>query len=594
MFDKAWKLWMMDDLPYSVIIERLRDGLVFLDARMNIAWANNQFCDSLGYAPEQVAGRPVTEFLEERDRQVLRSRWVDRKTGDRTTYELTFRRRDGSRMVCLIAPQPLFDPDGTFKGSFGILADITALKDVERSLQQRTHELEARARGLKCHRELTKVTTDPKLGLGEVLQRIANLLPSGMEQENAVCARICFEGMTYPSDRFQDGPLRIIRKIVVDGRAAGSVEVVCRDRHGQSANALFQSHDRELIEEIAGDLARHIERRRAIESLQIAERVMQRSPAVLYRAGPERPWPITYLFGNTEHFGYSIRELIEDVKTLEAILMPGEADCIEANAADFMKRGIEQFTQLYRIRAKDGSARWMGDSTRVLRDAHGAAISLEGIVVDVTERRSLIDKHHAALIQTVRALASAFEKRDFYTSGHQGRVAGLAVAIGRELNLPPDRIEGLYFGALIHDIGKINVPSEILSKPNRLSAAEYEIVKAHCQVGYDIVKDIDLEWPVAAIIAQHHERLDGSGYPYGLKGDEIALEARIVGVADVAEAMVNPRPYRGGLGIDAMLGELRRRRGTAYDSQAVDACVKIVGGRNFPLVIASPALELAD
>ncbi len=193
------------------------------------------------------------------------------------------------------------------------------------------------------------------------------------------------------------------------------------------------------------------------------------------------------------------------------------------------------------------------------------------------------ERYRGALTDTIRAIARTVEKRDPYTAGHQQRVAELSVAIGRELQLDEDRLEGLRLGATIHDIGKIYVPAEILNRPGRLSAPEFAIIKSHPEVGYDIVKDVKFPWPVAETIRCHHERLDGSGYPRGLKGEAIPLEARILAVADVVEAMASHRPYRPGHGIDAALEEIARHRGEWYDATAVDACLRLFRERSFRL-----------
>lgn len=179
------------------------------------------------------------------------------------------------------------------------------------------------------------------------------------------------------------------------------------------------------------------------------------------------------------------------------------------------------------------------------------------------------------LEQAVGAIALTIEKRDPYTAGHQRRTALLAVAIAKELGLRAHQVEGLYFGGLVHDIGKINVPVEILNRPGRISSLEYQIIKSHPEVGYEIMKDIEFPWPVAQLIRQHHERLDGSGYPLGLKDDAILLESRILAVADVVEAIASHRPYRPGLGIDTALEEIETYRGTRFDPKVVDACTRL-------------------
>jgi putative nucleotidyltransferase with HDIG domain len=177
------------------------------------------------------------------------------------------------------------------------------------------------------------------------------------------------------------------------------------------------------------------------------------------------------------------------------------------------------------------------------------------------------------------------EKRDPFTAGHQRRVADLAVAIADELQLDAVRKEGIRFGAMIHDIGNIYVPAEILNRPGALSESELKIVQSHPSVGYDIVKDIDFPWPVADMILHHQERLDGSGYPDGLRGEAISLEARIIGVADVVEAMLSHRPYRSSFSVDQVLEEIANQRGVKYDEQVVDACLRLFREKGYMLPV---------
>jgi len=188
-----------------------------------------------------------------------------------------------------------------------------------------------------------------------------------------------------------------------------------------------------------------------------------------------------------------------------------------------------------------------------------------------------------AMEGTIQALARVVEWRDPYTAGHQQRVAELASAIGSEMGLPKDLVDGIRMAGFVHDIGKIAVPSDILNKPGRLSEGELSLIKEHPKVGYDILKDIDFPWPIAQSVLFHHERMDGSGYPQGISGDEILLEARILAVADVVEAMSSHRPYRPALGIDAALEKIQEDKGISYDPQVVDACIKVFKEKGFKL-----------
>jgi putative two-component system response regulator len=187
------------------------------------------------------------------------------------------------------------------------------------------------------------------------------------------------------------------------------------------------------------------------------------------------------------------------------------------------------------------------------------------------------------LFETVSAVAAMVELRDPYTAGHQKRVEHVAGAIAHQLDLPQHQIEGIILAAVVHDIGKIHVPLEILCKPGHLTDVEFSLIKQHPDTGYGILKEIDFPWPIADIVRQHHERLDGSGYPCGLKGDAILLEARILAVADVIEAMASHRPYRPGLGIESALKEIETNRGPLYDPQVSDAALSLFHEKGFQL-----------
>ncbi len=202
-------------------------------------------------------------------------------------------------------------------------------------------------------------------------------------------------------------------------------------------------------------------------------------------------------------------------------------------------------------------------------DSENYRRTLEHLVDQRTEHLRRI------LEQTVFALGSALEIRDPYTAGHQRRVTELSLAIGNRLGLSEEQLEGLRIAGLLHDIGKLRIPAEILAKPTRLSKVEFDIIKTHSAAGHEIVHRIEFPWPVADIVRQHHERLDGSGYPDGIAGEKILLEARVLAVADVVEAMATHRPYRPALGIELALEALRKDRGVAFDAEVVDACIHL-------------------
>jgi PAS domain S-box-containing protein len=242
----------------------------------------------------------------------------------------------------------------------------------------------------------------------------------------------------------------------------------------------------------------------------------------------------------------------------------------------------------YVLRRKNGSKTPVEISTFPVKIKDQAIIL--SIARDITERKKSeagLQRHFQQLrdnfVATVNALASTIEMKDPYTAGHQRRVTILACAIAEEMDLSEDQFDGLRMAGLIHDLGKINVPAEILSKPGQLSEFEMKMIRHHPQFCHDLLKHIDLPWPVAQIVLQHHERMDGSGYPHGLKGDEIMLEARILAVADVVEAMASHRPYRPAHSIGSALEEILHNKDTLYDSEVVDACVRLFYDKGFTL-----------
>ncbi|HEX5364089.1 MAG TPA: HD domain-containing phosphohydrolase [Gallionella sp.] len=226
---------------------------------------------------------------------------------------------------------------------------------------------------------------------------------------------------------------------------------------------------------------------------------------------------------------------------------------------------------------------------RVHLELHHIKLHLDDIVTAKTEAlretmASLLasqQKYRDLLEQIIDSFGLAVEYRDPYTAGHQRRVAELAGAIATEMGMQSDALEGLRLGALVHDLGKIRVPSEILNRPGKLGELEMGLIRTHSQTGTDILHGVNFSRPVAQMVMQHHERIDGSGYPKGLKGDEILLEARIIAVSDVVEAMVSHRPYRAALGVEKALEEIREGSGRLYDPEVVGVCLELFEQRDF-------------
>ncbi len=247
-----------------------------------------------------------------------------------------------------------------------------------------------------------------------------------------------------------------------------------------------------------------------------------------------------------------------------------------------LKRLLEEkgFVKDFEImmRKKDRGLQWVSVTSHAVKDASGEILYYEGMLQDITARKFAAEElgHlRNSLKGILLAMSSMTEMRDPGTSGHQKSVSEIAAAIAGEMGLTRDTVENIRVAGIIHDIGKISVPAEILNKPARLTEAEYALVKVHPQAGYDILKDAGLPYPVSEMILQHHERLDGSGYPRGLKGPDILLEARLLAVADVVESIASPRPYRPARGQDAVLDEITKNKGILYDPEAVSICLRL-------------------
>ena len=270
--------------------------------------------------------------------------------------------------------------------------------------------------------------------------------------------------------------------------------------------------------------------------------------------------------------GITLTKIINEKYNSDVIIITGYGNgltyerVIETGAKDFMKKPLSPQELLIR-------------SKRILRERN--LLSERNKTGEALE--STVLKLRKTLDQTVNALASTVEMRDPYTFGHQRRVTQIACAIGADMGLSEDQIDGIQIAGLLHDIGKISIPSEILSKPGQLTQAEFNLLKDHPQIGYHILKKIEFPWPVCQIVLQHHEHLDGSGYPSGITDQDILLEAKILSVADVVEAMSSHRPYRASLGIESALEEISKNQGILYEPAVVEACFKVFQDFQFTL-----------
>lgn len=371
--------------------------------------------------------------------------------------------------------------------------------------------------------------------------------------------------------------------LIVDGTTTGAMVV----QHYSDPKA-YGPRELKMFEYVSSQVARSIDRKRAEEALRQNEQRLslhiQQTPLAVIE------WDTDFRVlqwneAAEKIFGYSA----EEARGRHASFIVPEKykEQVDKVWADLLAdRGGERSTNENVTR--DGRqifCEWY--NTSLIND-EGRVIGVASLAQNVTERklaeenmREGLAKLRTTLKASIDSLASAIEMRDPYTAGHQERVTRLARAIAQEMGLAEERVEAIEIAGIIHDIGKLYVPAEILSKPTKLSDLEYSMIKMHAQVGYTILSKIDFPWPIAQIVQQHHEAINGSGYPQGLTGKDILLEAKILCVADVVEAMSSHRPYRPALGIQAALDEISQKRGILYDREVVDACLQLFREKYF-------------
>jgi PAS domain S-box-containing protein/putative nucleotidyltransferase with HDIG domain len=368
----------------------------------------------------------------------------------------------------------------------------------------------------------------------------------------------------------------------------GVIKDVSSQRWMEAELIKYAGHLQELVANRTEDLKKNNEQLQQLvaelkESENLSSTILEKTPIGVYII---QDGIIKYVNAPFTKTLNCLREHLIGKQPLDLVL-PDDRDRVRQHAIQMLKHNNHNACE-FRVTDMDGNLKWVMD-TVVSIQYHGKQAAL-GIFLDITERKQSEEKlreNHEQSRKTLdgitHAIAATIELRDPYTAGHQTRVAHLAQAIAREMNFPEEMCSQIYTAGLIHDIGKICIPAEILSKPGDLNAIEHSLIKLHSQAGYDILKNIDFPYPIARWVLEHHELLDGSGYPVGLTGDQISPQARILTVADVLEAMSSHRPYRASLGMNKALTELKTNKNKLYDGNVVDACIRLFKEKGFKL-----------
>jgi len=361
------------------------------------------------------------------------------------------------------------------------------------------------------------------------------------------------------------------------------------------AHLAVDQEEQSLFKEIAEDIASCLynieldeERKQAEENLKNAkdelQMILDSVPAIIFYKDIE-----SRVIRANKTLANSLKMPVKDIvgKTTEELFPKEQAEKMRKDDKEVMISGKSKRNIIQPYDTPEG-VKWAVTDKIPYKDKEGKITGVISLSKDITLQKKSeeeLQQSYQRLKKTMDAaidtMSKIIEAKDPYTAGHQHRVCQLAVPLARELGLSEDKIEGIRIASLIHDIGKIGLPTEILSKPTTLTDIEFNIIKEHSQIGYDILKSIDFPYPVAQIVLQHHDRLDGSGYPSNLKGDKILLEAKIIGVADVVEAMSSHRPYRPALGIEKALEEISQNKGILYDSEVVDTCIRLFKEKGF-------------
>jgi PAS domain S-box-containing protein len=559
------------------IINSMVEVLVVMDTDYNILNVNKSFLKFYGVEREDVLGRKCYEVLHRLSKPCSEARRrcpmkTVLKTGKSVGGEATHKTADGQEFVFEDSMFPLVDADGNVEAVVEMQHDVTVRKQMEESLrlseQNLRNSIEGSPLGIRV------LDKDGKTVYAN--RALLDMWGYGsVEELESVPAKQRYAPESYDGHVNRKGKRRwgepdVLNYEVSIVRSDGQI------RHVSASTRSLMWGGEKQFQVVYQDIT---ERKQAEAEYR-----------GIIRASMDSFW-LTDMQGRfldvndayCRLVGYSRDELLKmSIKDVEAIEKLEE---VAERIRKIEEVGYDHFET--RHRRKDGELVDVEISVNYLSTGGGRMFVF---LRDITERKRMeeelrhnLERFKKAMEGVIQVIASIVEVRDPYTAGHQRRVAEIACAIAKEMGLAEERIEEIRMASLIHDIGKIYVPAEILSKPSRLTEIEFSMIKSHPQVAYDILKSVEFPWPICKVVLQHHERMDSSGYPAGLSGEEIIPGARIVAVADVVEAMASHRPYRPALGLDKALEEISKNRGILYDSEVVDACLKVFNERGFRL-----------
>ena len=565
---------------YKTLVQTSPDAVTVTDLMGNVTYVSPRTVELHGFNnAEELIGKNAFDLIvpEDHERAMINLKKT-LKNGIIRDVEYTLLRKNGTRFIGELNSAVIKDAEGNPKMFIGTTRDITERERAKEVIK----ESEERFRDLVEKAGVAILIDDKDAKLKYCNKKYAKLFGYSLEEMRKQTIRTLVHPgdadmvMKYHKDRIRSkkAPSRYECRGVKKGGSIIYIEI--------DAVALKEGGKIIGTRSYIWDIT---ERKQSEEALLISEEKFKTlfnsaSDAIFIHDLGGRFLEVNQVA--CERLGYNRDELLK--MALKDIDSPRLPAVVPARDEELGQRGHIFYETVHK--GRDGTAIPIELSSRII-EYKGEPVALS-IARDITERKRAeeerkksFERLRKGLEETVNALASAVEMRDPYTAGHQQRVTSLACAIAREMRLSQERVEGIRMAGVIHDFGKIRVPAEILSWPGRLTEIDFNLIKTHPQVGFDILKKIELPHPVTQIMLQHHERMDGSGYPAGLQGEEILLEARILAVADVVEAMASHRPYRAALGVKKALEEISKNRGILYDPEVVDACLKLFTEKNF-------------
>jgi PAS domain S-box-containing protein len=622
---------------FGRVMSATSDGVWDWDIRNSTVYFSPVWKAMLGYRDEEIAN----DMAEWRSRvhpddlpaaEAAIARHLAGET-EHLVVEHRMRHKDGHWLWVLSRGQVERDETGEPSRAIGTHIDITERREMENRLASLVSELEGRVKEQRCLFDISRLTADTERPLGEIFQAIVERIPSAFQHPEGVTVHLAYREQVYRAGDTTRTVISVVHDIRQHDEVVGNIATLHHEPDHEEEGVAFLPEEHHLLESVADRIESMLalrDNRNALQRVNHTLRTLSRSNRILVRAESESQLISDIGRVMIESSGYTAIWLAQvEGERLEPIAAVGPCDAFadnivvrwqedpafrvrvqsvladkevnqlvlrESDMAHFCQE-LQQLGSLHSVllpvaTREEQPFGVMGvysvdpqefgtDEVELLQELAG------DIAFGITSLRTLVERDRArqaldkVLFQTIEAIGLTVEKRDPYTAGHQQRVAQLAVAIGRAMGLEEERLVGLHLGAVIHDIGKVYVPSEILNRPGKLSEYEFGVIKSHPEVGYDIVKGVDFPWPVALMIRQHHERLDGSGYPDGLKGDAILMESKILAVADVMEAISSHRPYRAALGREHGLEVLRAGRDTLFDAAVVDTCLTLFEGGGF-------------